>query len=174
MLHFQTELALYESNLCGHLQQMVYFLRRIPPDQFDYCPTVAAPTPRILATHAWQWLVCDRYHINEPDASKHPPVPDPPGEPEALCSVLEEEIENWRTLLRSLTPEDLLAERNQFNEYPMNVRAFIGHIIQNSIYKNGQLSTLYYALGLDGTEPYDAPFPNAVYEEVFGPRSVEP
>lgn len=31
------------------------------------------------------------------------------------------------------------------------------------IYKHGQLSTLFFALGLDGEEPYTAPFPNDVY-----------
>jgi hypothetical protein len=42
-------------------------------------------------------------------------------------------------------------------------------MIQNTIYKHGQFSTLYFALGLDGTEPYSAPFPNPIYAEIFGP-----
>jgi hypothetical protein len=32
--------------------------------------------------------------------------------------------------------------------------------------KNGQLSTLYFALGLDGDAPYAAPFPNPIYAEL--------
>jgi hypothetical protein len=56
--------------------------------------------------------------------------------------------------------------RSQFNEYPMLVRVFVGHIVQNSIYKHGQLATLYFALGLDGDAPYDAPFPNPIYAKL--------
>jgi len=168
MSHPQTENELYESNLCGHLQAMVHRLRRIPPAKFDYQPAPPAPSPRILATHAYQWLICDRQHIAEPDAAKHARIPDAPQDQQALCDALAEETENWRTLLRSLTPEELAGERSQFNQYPMNVRAFIGHMVQNTIYKHGQLATIYFALGLDGTEPYAAPFPNPIYEEVFG------
>jgi hypothetical protein len=40
-------------------------------------------------------------------------------------------------------------------------------MIQNCIYKNGQLATIYFALGLDGTEPYEAPFPNPIYEQAW-------
>ena len=45
----------------------------------------------------------------------------------------------------------------------MSVKGFVGHITQHCIYKNGQLATLYFALGLDGDAPYDAPFPNTFY-----------
>jgi hypothetical protein len=51
------------------------------------------------------------------------------------------------------------------------VRGFVCHMVQNTIYKNGQFMTLFYALGLDGTEPYDAPFPNPIYEQCFGSKS---
>jgi hypothetical protein len=165
----------YEAMLCSHLEGMVYRLRQMTPEQFDYTFAPPAPSPRTLAIHAWQWLVCDRNHIAEPDASKHPRVPDPPADQKALCDALAEETENWRHLIRSLTPEKMLEERRQFNqEYdrPLNIRWFIFHMIQNAVYKHGQMSTTYFALGLDGTEPYTAPFPNPIYEELFGPRPV--
>ena len=160
----------YENLLCGHLLGMVRRLREIPADQFDFSFAPPAPTPRILAVHAWQWLICDRYHIAEPDAAKHPPVPEPPGDQAALCDALAEETENWRALIRSLTPEQFSEMRHQFNEpnAPMTVRDFVCHMIQNCIYKHGQLATIYFALGLDGTQPYTAPFPNPIYQEVFG------
>lgn len=41
-------------------------------------------------------------------------------------------------------------------------------MIKNCIYKNGQFATLYFALGLDGTESYAVPFPNPEYEECYG------
>jgi hypothetical protein len=168
----EPEIALYEQNLCGHLAQMVYRLRQMSAEQIDYRPAVSAPTARILATHALQWLICDRQHIEEPDAARHARIPAAPEDPAALCDALTVEIENWRAMLRAMTPERLELPRSQFNQHPMTVRDFVGHMLQNCIYKNGQLATLYFALGLDGTEPYDAPFPNPIYDELFGPAAT--
>ena len=164
----KTELELYERLLMMHLKTMVYRLRQMPPDKWDWTPDQAAPTTRTVAVHAWQWLICDRQHITQSDASQHTFVPEPPDDPEAFCAAFDAETENWRTMLRGLTPEELDSPRKQFNnpDSKMNVRSFIGHMIQNVIYKNGQFSELYFALGLDGTESYDAPFPNPIYEEL--------
>lgn len=168
----KTEQEAYEDLLCGHLEGFVWRLRKMPPDQFDYQPAPPAPSPRILATHTYQWLVCDRHHITEPDARKHPRVPDPPQDAQGLIASLAEETENWRQLLRGLSDADLDVPRSQFNQYPMNVRGFVCHMIQNTIYKHGQFSTIFFALGHDGVEPYTAPFPNPIYEELFGPRTT--
>lgn len=165
----QAENRAYERLLCGHLESFLWRLRRLSPEQWDWTPDQAAPTARILAVHAWQWLICDRQHIDEPDAAKHARIPDPPTDPQALCDVLAEETERWRSLLRELTPARLDAPRSQFNRHEMTVRDFICHMIQNTIYKHGQFTTLYFALGLDGREPYAAPFPNPIYDELFGP-----
>ena len=154
----------YASLLGDHLYAIVQRLRRIPIDKWDWTPDVAAPTARILAVHAWQWLVCDRQHIREPDALKHDRVPEPPADPAAMCNVLEEEAARWEQMILALTPEELAAPRRQFNDYDCDVRWFVCHMIQNVIYKSGQLATLYFALGLDGTGPYTAPFPNMDYE----------
>jgi len=165
---YANENELYAANLCGHLRQMVGRLRQIPADKWDWTFAPPAPTPRILATHAYQWLVCDRQHLTEPDVSKHVLVPEPPpGDTAALCDLLAEETENWDRLIRSLTPEQFAREQRQFVFGLMNVRGFVGHMIQNCIYKNGQLATIFFALGLDGTEPYAAPFPNPAYEQAF-------
>ncbi len=165
-----SEIEAYESLLCGHLKQMVYFLRHIPEEKLDWTFAPPAPTPRIVAMHALQWLICDRYHINEPDAAKHPRIPEPPQDQAALCDALAEETENWRTLIRALTPEQLDEARYQFGEpqYRMNIREFLCHMIQHCVYKNGQLSTIFFGLGLDGAEPYSATFPNTIYTELFG------
>ncbi len=152
--------------LCGHLREMAGRLRQIPVDKWDWTVAPPAPTPRILATHAWQWLICDREHIMEPDAAKHPLVPDPPAEPALLCDALDAEADRWEELLGRLTPEEMDAPRSQFNQHPSTVRRFVGHMVQNSVYKHGQLATLYYALGLDGDAPYDAPFPNPIYAKL--------
>lgn len=149
-----------------HVRGMTAWLRQIPEDKWDWAFAPPSPTPRILASHAWQWLICDRQHIEEPDALKHGRVPEPPLQPDAMCDALDAEMSRWEALLPRLTPEDLDAPRRQFNKYPLSVRTFIAHIVQNSIYKNGQLATIYYALGLDGDAPYNAPFPNPIYEDV--------
>ena len=160
----------YASLLCGHLEEFTARLRQLPPEKWDWTPDPAGPTARILATHAWQWLQCDRQHIAEPDASEHWRIPEPPSDLEAMCNALQEETDRWRALLLGLTPEQLEEGRAQFNgNFPMNVRAFVCHMIQNTIYKHGQFATLYFVLGLDGTEPYSAPFPNPIYEQCFGP-----
>ena len=88
-----------------------------------------------------------------------------------MCDALQEETDEWEKLILGLTPEQFAEERRQFNsDFPMNVRSFVCHMVQNSIYKHGQFSTLFFALGLDGTEPYSAPFPNPIYEERFGAK----
>lgn len=164
-----SESEAYEYLLCGHLKSMVRRLRALPADKWDWSPDVAAPTARILATHTWQWLQCDRQHILQPDPSIHPRIPDAPADPAAICDALAAETEEWRALIRSLTHEMLAEPRRQFDSEPdLSVRWFVCHMIQNTIYKHGQFATLFFALGLDGTEPYTAPFPNPIYEECFG------
>ena len=169
-MDFQTENEAHVDLLCGHLEGFVWRLRRLPADRWDYQFAPPAPSPRTLAVHAWQWLVCDRQHIAEPDAMRHERIPDPPDDPQAICDLLAEEMERWRTLIRSLTPEQMDAERRQFNhpDAVMNVRGFVCHMIQNVIYKHGQFATIFFALGFDGTEPYAAPFPNPNYDEIKG------
>ena len=164
----------YASLLGHHLQAMVQRLRQIPADKWDWTPNVAAPTARILAAHAWQWLICDRQHIHEPDALKHARIPDPPADPKAMCDALEEEALRWDEMILAMTTEKLAAPRRQFNaDYELNIRWFVYHMIQNVIYKSGQLATLYFALGLDGTAPYTAPFPNEIYE-ALRPSTTQP
>jgi hypothetical protein len=159
----------YLNLLCGHLEGFTYRLRQLPPELWDWTPDVTAPTPRILATHTWQWLQCDRQHIDQADASLHSRIPDAPTDPTAMCDALDRENEAWKKMLTEMTSEGLDAKRSQFNQHEMTVRQFIGHMIQNTIYKHGQFATLYFAKGLDGAAPYSAPFPNPIYEEIFGP-----
>lgn len=168
----KNELELYEMILCSHLEGFTHRLRLLPAERWDWTPDQAAPTPRTLAVHALHWLQCDRRHIAEPDASRHERIPEAPAEPTAICDAIAAETEEWRQLLRSLTPEQLDRPSEQFNiaEAKMNIRGFIGHMVQNTIYKHGQFSELFFALGLDGTEPYTAPFPNPIYADLFGPK----
>ena len=159
-------------NLIGHLKCIHRWASRMSDEQFDFTYHHAAPTGRTLVTHAWQWLVCDRMHIEEPDASKHARVPDAPADKAALIAELETEAKRWDDMLKAMPAEQLDEVRHQFNDtgFDWSVRGCIYHMLQNVVYKNGQLSYLAFSFGLDGTEPYTAPFPNPIYEEVFGPK----
>ena len=157
------------SQLCGHLRGIAHRGRGIPEGKFDFAFAPPAPSARTLVTHAYQWLVCDRQHVEQPDAAKHPRVPDAPQDQQALCDALLEETDRWQEMILSLTPEQLGEVRHQFNDpSDWSVRGILHHMYQNCVYKSGQLSYIYFALGLDGDAPYDAPFPNPIYEEVFG------
>ncbi len=138
-------------------------LRQLPPDRWEWQIAIPAPSPRILAEHAWQCLVCDRQHILESDVSLHPDVPPPPEDQQAMCDILQSEAETWREMILAFSPEQLDEPRSQFGVFDTNIRWFICHMIQNCIYKHGQFATIYFALGMDGTDPYSAPFPNPLY-----------
>lgn len=162
-----SEGELFERLLLGYIGAFTRDLAKFPEDKWDWTPDLAAPTARMIATHVWQWLVCDRQHLEEPDVTKHRLVPEPPTEPKAMISLIETERENWERLLSRLIPGRLDDPVRQFGDTDGNVRGFVGHMLQNTIYKCGQLSVLYFALGLDGKGPYEAPLPNAIYEEVW-------
>ncbi len=168
----ENENKAYISLLCDHLKRFTSRLREIPADKWAWQPNPPSPSAKILAIHAWQWLICDRMHIMQADISLHPRVPNAPEDQQALCDALAAETENWREMLANLTPHQFSETRYQFGEldHEMNIRSFICHMIQNTIYKHGQFSTLYFMLGLDGEEPYTAPLPNPYYQHVFGDK----
>jgi hypothetical protein len=162
----RTETKAYADLLRIHLQEFIERLRQIPPDKWEWQPALPAPSARLLAEHAYAWLCADRQHLLEPDATRHARVPQPPARQQALCDALEQEEKWWHDFLPALTEEQLGERRRQFGIPSRTVRWFVGHTLQNVIYKNGQLATIYFALGLDGTEPYVAPMPNDFYAQL--------
>jgi ankyrin repeat protein len=66
--------------------------------------------------------------------------------------------------MSTLDPTTLDEVRYHFGVFPRDVRFMLVHIAQQVIYKNGQLSTLYYALELDGVGPFAAPVPGSEYK----------
>jgi hypothetical protein len=166
MLVIHGENEAYIELLCGHLRRLTKRLRAIPPEKWEWQPCPAAPSPRILAQHAWLWLVSDRNHVHQPDALLHPPISEPPTAQAELCSLLEQETEEWNTLLHEMTPARRDEARLAFNWRAVNVRWLVYHMCQNVIYKHGQLAALYFQLGLDGEEPYQAPFPQNDYDRL--------
>jgi hypothetical protein len=159
-----TEIEAYSSLLFGHLIPIIRRLRQIPADRWEWQIEPASPSPRILAEHSWAWLASDRRHILGAKADDGFRMPSPPDDQQAMCDLLQEELDQWKALLAEMTPELLAEPRLSFGWQPYTVRGLICHMIQNVSYKHGQLTTLYFALGLDGTEPYTAPFPNDDYD----------
>src|ERR1043166_7710751 len=107
MRQLTNEIEAYERLLCEHLDALVRRLRMLAPEQWDWSPAASAPSARMLAEHALQWLQCDRQHILNPPPATHDPIPTPPAETGALCNALEEQTELWRSLIRDLTPAQL-------------------------------------------------------------------
>ena len=170
MESMSSELEIVSYNLLGNARKILRWARQLTPDQLDFTYSPSAPTARNLVIHTWQWLACDRQHIEQPDASQHALILEAPADPEALFEEFEAELDRWQALLAGLTDNRLDEVRHQFNEADSDwsVRAVLYHMLQNILYKLGQFSYLYYAFGLDGTAPYEAPFPNPIYKEVFG------
>lgn len=168
--NIENENKAYAWLLHSHVVCLANRLRQVPRERWEWQVEVSAPSARILAEHTWQWLVCDRQHIQEPDLTLHPDVPSPPEDQEAMCDILQAEADTWREMILALTPEQFDEPRSQFGDYDTNIRWFICHMIQNCIYKHGQFSTIFFALGLDGTEPYEAPFPNPIYAMIRNPK----
>ena len=175
-LTLASEYAQYQRLLTDHAGATLRGLRKLKPEHWDWTPNQAAPSSRTIAAHMWQWMACDRQHIEHSDFSQHTLIPEPPSDPVEFCRCLEQEIEFWMQLLGNLSVDDLDSLRLQFGdpECEMNVRSLIGHMIQNVIYKHGQFSELFYALGYDGNAPYSAPFPNDLYAKSWdAQKSIE-
>jgi hypothetical protein len=100
-------------------------------------------------------------------------VPEAPAEQHALCDLLQEEAGWWRSFLQRVTPQEFLQPRWRWSWCgPVNLRWLVCHMTGNVIYKNGQLATIYFSLGLDGEEPYVPPLPNNFYDQLTDMRSL--
>ncbi len=157
------ELEVFELMIVGYIGSLVRTARSIPDDKWNWSFSERTPTAREICEHTFVWLWCDRQQMTVLDRTQHRPTPDLPIDRMAMIQLLEQEAGEWRRLVRSLDQESLSAEREPWPGETRVVRSFLFHMGQNVIYKVGQVSVLYYELGLDGGEPYDAPFPNRSY-----------
>ena len=177
------EIKAYAGLIDSHLSQMIERLQKIPSDRYDWTPDPAAPTPLGIATVTCEWLIADRLHVEVADPTLHPSIDVPVGFDE-LCAALGEERRRWHDLLAGLDslpfregpgvgsdPSTLNSPRYHFGVFPRDVRFMIIHIAQQVIYKNGQLSTLFFALKLDGDGPFTAPSPRDEYQTLSAAMS---
>lgn len=159
----QNELEVSEYGIVQYLESIARIAGLVPEEKWNWSFSERTPTTREICEHTFAWLWCDRQQIMVTDRSLHLPTPDPPANPRAMIELLQQEGMEWRSLIRSLSPEILAEEREPWPGEVRVVRSFLFHMLQNVIYKLGQLSLLAFELGLDGSKPYDAPYPNRLY-----------
>lgn len=159
----QTELEAFELMTAGFVGSIVRAAGLIPDDRWNWSFSERTPTAREICEHTFAWLWCDRQQVTIFDRSKHRPTPELPADRSTMIRLLQGEAKDWRILVRSLTPEQLLEERETFDGDMRLVRSFLFHMGQQVVYKAGQIWMLAFDLGLDGSGPYDAPYPNRYY-----------
>ncbi len=162
-----TEPEAYRDLLELHLKKIIARSLAMSEVQWNWSPSPSAPTTAALVEHAWVWLVSDRVQIQDRNENGFCPEHLPESK-EDLIAALEEEAGEWKRMLTSMEPALLDDPLKNFGVQEIDVRRLVTHMVQNVIYKSGQLSANYFALGLDGTEPYSAPFPRDVLEEIRG------
>lgn len=158
----QNELDTFELMTAGYVGSILRAAKQIPVDKWNWSISERTPTAREVCEHAFVWLWCDRQQMTVLDRSLHRPTPDLPTDRESMISLLENEGKEWRRLVRSLTSEQLLEERETWDGETRVMRSFLFHMAQHVVYKAGQIWML--AFELDGDGPYDAPYPNRYYD----------
>jgi uncharacterized damage-inducible protein DinB len=158
-----SELELFEEMIADYVGSLTRAAGLISDDKWNWSFSERTPTAREICEHTFAWLWCDRQQMTVSDRSQHRPTPDPPPDRESMIRLLREEAAEWRSLIRGLSPDQMLQERETWDGETRNVRAFLFHMGQNVIYKAGQIWMLCFELGLEGLGPYDAPYPNHIY-----------
>lgn len=158
--------------IVAHVEKIVTRARAMSEDQWNWSSEPHVPSTAALAEHAWSWLVSDRMHIQDPNEEIGfcPEGPTPPKD--NLIDLLEAEAATWQNMLEPMDSATLDEPRRNFGQQFVTVRFLVLHMAQNVIYKSGQVSMNYFAQGLDGTEPYTAPFPRDMVELVRQEREL--
>ena len=158
-----TEGDVYIQLIPDYAEVIVRVARGLTDEEWEWQWVEYCPSARMVAEHTWMWLRCDRQQIELLDIADHQPMIPPEGRL-AMAETLHQEAEAWRRLIKGLTPERLDETSLAFGQEPRTVRGFIAHMINQVVYKTGQISMIVFALGKDGKEPYTAPNPNEIYE----------
>jgi hypothetical protein len=162
MLNLKTECEVYDLLIPRFVALMASCIESYPADKWNWSFNQMTPSARELGEHAFAWLWCDRQQIELPDPADHKPTPTLATQAEVANGLAEEGL-RWKQLIERLSDEELSSTRFIWGQETRSVRGFIFHIAQHVIYKFGQLSQLRFAIGLDGSEPYTAPYPNCIY-----------
>lgn len=158
-----TELEAFEHFICAFTSGIIRRARSIPGDKWNWSFSERTPTAREICEHSWMWLRLDRQAITALDSSRQVAIPDPPQQQAQMVDLLESEKEAWVELIQTLKSSDLDELRYGPDGESRSIRGYLYHMAQHIVSKSGQMTMLYFELGLDGEEPYDAPHPNRVY-----------
>jgi len=151
-----TECDVYRLMFLFHAEHIIQRCEAMTDEQWNWRPSVPAPNARETASHALMWMISDRMHLEE-RTDVHTAIVEVPNKKEELLQAFRSEVEVWRTWLTNADSRDLNKKVKRFGILPTTKRFFVGHALQNLVYKSGQVSVLYFAQGLDGTEPFKAP-----------------
>ena len=159
----RSEQETFELMTAGYVGSLLRAARLFSDEQWNWSFSERTPTAREVCEHAFVWLWCDRQQMTVLDRSLHQPTPELPCDRLSMIQMLEDEAIEWRRLIRGLTAEMLDEEREPWEGDRRLIRSFLFHMGQHIIYKAGQIWMLAFELGLEGSEPYDAPYPNRIY-----------
>ena len=159
----RSELETLELMTADYVRSILRAARLFPDDKWNWSFSERTPTAREICEHTFVWMWCDRQQMTVLDRGQHRPTPDLPDDRQAMIRLLQNEADEWRRLVRSLTPEKLNEEREPWAGETRVIRSFLFHIGQHIICKAGQIWMLAFELGFDVDGPYDAPYPNRIY-----------
>ena len=132
-------------------------------EQWTWRPSAPAPNAKETVSHALAWMISDRMHLEERADVATADV-DIPTSQKDLLGALKEEADKWRSWLSKADSRELSKKVKRYGILPVTKRFFVGHALQNLVYKSGQLSVLYFTQGLDGDAPFTAPMPKDILE----------
>ena len=158
-----SEIGVYEQLICGFTGGILRRAREIPEDKWNWSFSERTPTAREICEHSWMWLRADRQEITVIDPTQLEAIPDPPQDRLQMLDWLESEKNAWRDLLQTIDAPLMDELRQSPDGYFRSVRGYLLHMSQHIVSKCGQMTMLYFELGLDGGEPYDATHPNRLY-----------
>lgn len=159
----ETELEMFELMILGYIGSILRAASQIPDNKWNWSFSERTPTAREICEHTFVWLWCDRQQMTVLDRSLHKPTPELPTEKKQMIELLERERSEWRCLIRSMSADQLIEERESWDGEMRLVRSFLFHMGQHIVCKVGQIRMLFFELGLDGGEPYSAPYPDTYY-----------
>ena len=159
----QNELEAFELMTAGYVGSILRAAGKIPEEKWNWSFSERTPTAREICEHTFVWLWCDRQQVTVLDRDLHRPTPDLPSERAAMIELLLAEAQNWRTMIRSLTPEQLDEERESWDGEARLIRSFLFHMGQHVVYKAGQIWMIAFELDSEHEGQYDAPYPNRFY-----------
>lgn len=111
----QSELETFELMTAGYVGSIVRAAGLIPDDQWNWSFSERTPTAREVCEHTFAWLWCDRQQITVLERNLHRPTPDLPQGREDMIRLLQQEANEWRVLVRSLKPDQLLDQRKTWD-----------------------------------------------------------